>query len=113
MATITWWDAHTDKVSHRSTRWATTDRGWLFRDGESTALGHYLDYGPCGPQYAKQHPEGTVHAVVCGDRGAAARTSKWFATPADARAWIEEQAKAGKCPVNPASRIGRGARAVA
>ena len=103
MAKLTWWDVHTAGVSRRSSRWAITDRGWLHRDGERTALGHYLDYGPCGEHHRKR-PDGAVHAVVCAE-GLGCKASAWFKTPDEARAWIEAETGAGVCKVNPRSRI--------
>lgn len=89
---------------------ATTDRGWLkalcapFNNGrrseyrhdnmpvrddvpggwrEQSTLGNYLDYGPVRPGQPGQH----VHCVCY-----AANTSRYVATVAEARAWIEEEA---------------------
>jgi hypothetical protein len=99
MTKRTWWDEHTDKVSHRSPRWAATDRGWLFaRRGAdaTTTLGHYLDYGPCGPHFAADHNGCTVHAVSCvtPSKARPGYESAWCASVADAKAWIEALAEA-------------------
>jgi hypothetical protein len=85
------WDDHTAKVATSSPRWASTDRGWLHSGqpaayGVSGALGHYLDYGPCGPHYAEKHDGKTVHAVSC-----VSRRSQWCASVAEAKAWLEAE----------------------
>lgn len=122
---IAYWEASGPDVPHASDRWAVSARGWLFRDGVQSSLGHYLEYGPdhtrtspewcltCpGPKayradYAPDpnrassycpacHP-GDVHAVVVG------RRSMHHPTPEAARAWIEAQLSLGPCIVNPAT----------
>lgn len=89
-----WWDDHTDKVSRRSAQWAASDRGWFFPVGGGSAFGHYLDYGPC-ERHRLGEPDAecdrcnrrTVHAVSC-----VTRESRYFATVAEAKTWIEERA---------------------
>jgi len=86
----------------KAPRQATTDRGWYYGpgiEGESFecggrgCFGHYLDYGPCGPQYAERHPEGTVHAVACVPGSTTGpKAVKWCRTPEEARLFIEAQA---------------------
>lgn len=101
MAILTWWDDHTDKVSRRSNRWASTDRGWLFRDDSDTSLGHYLDYGPSAHDGSPRSAAGNVHAcsVVTG-------ASRYFVTYDAAKRWIESEAGIDTpCMSNPRSRI--------
>jgi hypothetical protein len=99
--TAVFWDIHEASASKRSKRWAVTDRGWLFHACR-TALGHYLDYGPCPYSGADRSPDGNVHAVIiphsthtnasgqkccqCGPT----RDSRYFRTTSEARAWIEK-----------------------
>jgi hypothetical protein len=82
------WDIHTDKVTRRSSRWAASDRGWLFATDSKTSLGYYLDYGYI--DHHRERPEGAVLAVVCGE---AANRRVWCKTVADAQAWIEAETK--------------------
>ena len=90
------WDKHTARVPHASTRWASSDRGWLFasraprRIGavygrDYVTLGHYLAYSPHALDY--------VHAVSC-----VTRESTWHETAESAATWIETQAR-GKVSV--------------
>lgn len=99
---LTWWDAHTSKVAHRNRLWAQSDRGWLFRDGDGSSLGHYLEYGPDYRTDDTSAEPGTVHAVVCGEERC--RASRWCVTVEEARRWIEGQCGLGPCVVNPKSR---------
>ncbi len=93
-----WWDECTSSVSRRSNRWAATDRGWLFRDGEKNSLGHYLDYASVTP-VERRSPSGTVHAVVVGGE------SRYCRDVAEAKRFIERAHGLGEQPSNPRSRI--------
>lgn len=94
---------------------ATTDRGWLkalcapySRDRypeytqntmpmyddtvpgnwrESSTLGNYLDYGPCRPRATGPQ----VHCICY-----ATGNTAYVSTPADARAWIEAEARSAR-----------------
>jgi hypothetical protein len=97
------WDAHEKSAPYESDRWAASDRGWLFAGIEPSplnvsvtgttyvCLGHYLDYEriPDHAPYGTKAAGKTVHAVSC-----VSRASEHFATPAEARAWIEDEAVA-------------------
>jgi hypothetical protein len=96
------WSEYTEKVSRRSERWASSDRGWLFI-GE-LSYGNYLDYGadhfrsshdycPPGECRCRLSQPGNIHAVRFGrnaDGQAVPGESRYFETVADAKAWIEE-----------------------
>ena len=97
------WDEYTDKVRRSSTRWAVSDRGWLFAaDRSNGSLGFYLDYGP--DHYRSPHAycrdtqkcptcePGSVLAVACASD---TWQHHWFPTIAEARAWLERSAVQG------------------
>ena len=96
------WDEYSDKLSFHADGWASTDRGWLFagRGERARTLGHYLDYGPCGPHYAADNDGCTVHAVSCmrPSETGYGYASAWCATVAAAKAWIEAHAQDSSSP---------------
>jgi hypothetical protein len=93
----TYWDANRKAAPYESDEWAVSDRGWLRAAGntdrmraemhdETHCLGHYLDYErkcSSAPDETK-----TVHAVSC-----VTKNSSYHATPEEARAWLEAEAK--------------------
>ncbi len=106
--TDVFWDVHEASASKRSNRWAATDRGWLFH-GCRSALGHYLDYGPCTHDGSDRSPEGNVHACAIGhhahttpDGRKVCQThtteSRYFRTTLEARAWIEKLSNVKDAP---------------
>ncbi len=86
MTNVNGWEICERSAPRQSERWAATDRGWYVVDGQP--IGNYLDYGPCGGNYAYQSC-GSVHAVICGQPIATA----WFHSPAEAREWIQKHGK--------------------
>ncbi len=93
----THWDAHRAAAPHESDEWAASDRGWLraapntdatraAMHNETICLGHYLDYET--PRRDVADPAKTVHAVSC-----VTRNASYHATPEEARAWLEAEAK--------------------
>ena len=82
-------DAYTDKVSRRSGRWATSDRGWMYPQGSDHCVGFYLAYDAI-PHYRKAY----ILAVVY-DRKDASNTCNQrhtaCATVAEAQAWMIAQ----------------------
>jgi hypothetical protein len=88
---LTWVDCM-KSARYESSRWAATDRGWLYAHVDASAvtpqhdctLGHYLD---CAGLESYAGKDKTVHAVSCANG-----TSDHFATVAEAKAWIESEA---------------------
>jgi len=86
------WDEYTPTASHRTSKWASTARGWLFDGKAEASLGNYLDYGPCdiyrSPEDRAAQP-GDVHALVYASKDDGRTVSRWCETVEDARSWIE------------------------
>ncbi len=89
-------DAHRKAAPHASDEWAASDRGWLrakivpapmaisVTGTTHVCLGHWLDYER---KEGEEHHGASVHAV-----STVTRESQWFATPAEALAWLLAQA---------------------
>jgi hypothetical protein len=97
------WDEYTPTAKPSSAKWATTARGWYFRDG--AAVGNYRDYGPL--DYRRSPHEfchvnrcicelsqpGKIHCVTNTPDGHVIAW-RWVETVEQAKQWIEEQTAA-------------------
>ena len=83
------WQAFTMNTPRASSRWASTDRGWLFRSG--LCRGNYLDYTPFRTPEQIAEQGGGIHAVRYPGGPDGPSEYRHCATIEDAQHWIEGQ----------------------